>query len=100
MSIRQNNSKHNKNERTSKTNRQERHSRSYYNFIVHLRSILHHLFYPTHLMKTLKAQFKDEAGIYTMTWSYNPDIWQVRDLILHECYKSNSKLVNIISNEK
>jgi len=51
-------------------------------------------------MKTLKAQFKDEAGIYTMTWSYNPDIWQVRDLILHECYKSNSKLVNIISNEK
>lgn len=51
-------------------------------------------------MKTLKAQFKDEAGIYTMTWSYNPELWQVRDLILHECNKSNSKLVNILSNEK
>lgn len=51
-------------------------------------------------MSILKAQFEDSAGIYTMTWSYNPELWQVRDLISHECHKSNSKLVNIISNEK
>jgi hypothetical protein len=51
-------------------------------------------------MSILKAQFQDSAGIYTMTWSYNPELWQARDLISHECHKSNSKLVNIISNEK
>ena len=51
-------------------------------------------------MKVLKAEFKDKAGTYTMTWSYNAELWQVKDLIQHECHKSNSKLVNIISNEK
>jgi hypothetical protein len=51
-------------------------------------------------MKVLKAEFQDDAGIYTMTWSYNAELWEVKDLIQSECYKSNSKLVNIISNEK
>jgi hypothetical protein len=51
-------------------------------------------------MKVLKAQFQDKAGIYTMTWSYNSELWGVRDLIQHECQKSNSKLINILSNEK
>lgn len=49
-------------------------------------------------MKILKAQFKDEAGIYTMTWSYNPDLWEVKDLLAHECSKSNSQLIKILSN--
>lgn len=51
-------------------------------------------------MRVLKAEFQDKAGTYTMTWSYNSDLWGVRDLIQHECYKSNSKLINILSNEK
>lgn len=51
-------------------------------------------------MCTLKAQFKDDAGFYTMSWSFDPELWSVRDLISHECYKSNSKLVKILSNEK
>lgn len=51
-------------------------------------------------MSILKAQFEDSAGLYTMSWSFNPELWSVRDLILHECHKSNSKLVTIISNEK
>jgi len=51
-------------------------------------------------MLVLKAQFKDKAGFYTMTWSYNSDLWQAKDLLAHEQKKSNSKLVNIISNEK
>jgi hypothetical protein len=51
-------------------------------------------------MTILKAQFQDESGIYTMTWSYNPEQWQARDIISHECKKSNSKLLKIISNEK
>lgn len=51
-------------------------------------------------MLVLKAQFQDKAGLYTMTWSYNSELWSVRDLIQTECKISNSKLVNIISNEK
>ena len=51
-------------------------------------------------MSILKAQFQDSAGLYIMTWSFNSELWSVRDLILHECHKSNSKLVTIISNEK
>ena len=51
-------------------------------------------------MKILKAQFKDEAGFYTMIWSYNPDLWEVKDLLAHECKKEKSKLVKIISNGK
>lgn len=51
-------------------------------------------------MKTLKAQFKDTAGLYTMTFYYNAALWEVKDLVQSECSKSDSKLVNIISNEK
>jgi len=51
-------------------------------------------------MQILKAQFQDDAGLYTMTWSYNAELWSVKDLIQSECFKSNSKLVNIISNGK
>jgi len=51
-------------------------------------------------MKTLKAKFQDEAGFYTMIFSFNPDLWEVKDILAHECKKSNSKLINIISHEK
>jgi hypothetical protein len=48
-------------------------------------------------MKTIKAQFKDDAGYYTMTWSYNPQLWEVKDLIKNETSKSKSKFVQILS---
>lgn len=51
-------------------------------------------------MKTLKAKFQDKAGFYTMIWSFNPDMWEVKDLLAHECKKSNSKLIEILSYEK
>ena len=51
-------------------------------------------------MKTLKAEFQDNAGFYTMTWSYDSELWQARDIISHECHKSNSRLIKIISHEK
>jgi len=51
-------------------------------------------------MKTLKAEFQDKAGRYTMTFYYNAELWEVKDLVQNECSKSNSKLVNIIANEK
>jgi len=51
-------------------------------------------------MLVLKAQFKDKAGYYTMIWSYNPALWEAKDLLAHECKKEKSKLVKIISNEK
>jgi hypothetical protein len=51
-------------------------------------------------MLVLKAQFQDKAGLYTMTWSYNPSLWEAKDLLAHEQKKSKSKLVKIISNEK
>jgi hypothetical protein len=51
-------------------------------------------------MLVLKAQFKDKAGVYNMTWSYNPESKSSKDLIQTECKKYNSKLVNIILNEK
>jgi hypothetical protein len=51
-------------------------------------------------MIVLKAKFKDEAGYYTMIFSYNPDLWSAKDLLAHECSKSNSQLIKIISNEK
>ncbi len=47
-------------------------------------------------MKTLKAQFKDDAGYYTMTWSYNPELWEAKDLISHECKKCKSKFIQIL----
>jgi hypothetical protein len=48
-------------------------------------------------MKTIKAQFKDEAGYYTMTWSFNPELWQVKDIISHECKISNSTFIKFIN---
>lgn len=47
-------------------------------------------------MKVIKAQFKDEAGYYTMIWSFNPDLWQVRDIIKNECKISNSTFIKFI----
>jgi hypothetical protein len=51
-------------------------------------------------MKTLKAKFQDEAGFYTMIFSFNPELWEVKDILAHECKKSNSKLIEILSYEK
>ena len=47
-------------------------------------------------MLVLKAMFKDEAGYYTMIWSFNPELWEVKDLLAHECKKSNSVLIKIL----
>jgi hypothetical protein len=47
-------------------------------------------------MKVIKAQFKDEAGYYTMTWSFNPELWEVKDIISHECKTSNSTFIKFI----
>jgi hypothetical protein len=47
-------------------------------------------------MKIIKAQFKDEAGYYTMTWSFNPTLWEVKDIIQHECKISNSQFIKFI----
>jgi hypothetical protein len=46
-------------------------------------------------MKILKAKFKDESGYYTMIWSYNPNMWEVKDILANEMIKSNSKLVEL-----
>jgi hypothetical protein len=46
-------------------------------------------------MKVLKAKFKDEAGYYTMIWSYNPNMWEVKDILANEMIKSNSKLIEL-----
>ena len=54
--------------------------------------------YRSRAMIVLKAKFKDEAGFYTMIWSYNPDLWSAKDLLAHECSKSNSQLIEILSN--
>jgi len=48
-------------------------------------------------MKTIKAQFKDEAGYYTMTWSFNHELWTIKDIIQHECKKSNSQFIKFIN---
>ena len=48
-------------------------------------------------MKVIKAQFKDEAGYYTMTWSFNPELWQVRDIIRHECKTSKSTFIKFLN---
>lgn len=50
-------------------------------------------------MQVVKAEFRDEAGTYTMTFSYDPQLWTVAELIAHEMDKSNSKLIRIISND-
>jgi hypothetical protein len=46
-------------------------------------------------MKVLKAKFKDEAGYYTMIWSYNPNMWEVKDILANEMIRSNSKLIEL-----
>jgi hypothetical protein len=51
-------------------------------------------------MLILKAQFKDKAGYYTMTWSYNPELKRAKDFLSNEIKTSNSNLIKIISNEK
>lgn len=48
-------------------------------------------------MKTIKAQFKDEAGYYTMTWSFNHEIWTIKDIIQNECKSSNSQFIKFIN---
>jgi hypothetical protein len=51
-------------------------------------------------MLVLKAKFKDKAGYYTMTWSYNPELKKAKDFLSNEIKINNSNLVKIISNEK
>jgi hypothetical protein len=51
-------------------------------------------------MRVVKAEFKDEAGKYTMTFSFNPDLYTIAEIVAHEMDKSNSKLIRIISNEE
>jgi len=48
-------------------------------------------------MKTIKAQFKDEAGYYTMIWSFNHELYQIKDIIAHECQSSNSLFIKFIN---
>ncbi len=47
-------------------------------------------------MKVIKAQFKDQAGYYTMTWSFNPGLWEVKDIISHECKTNNSTFIKFL----
>jgi len=51
-------------------------------------------------MKIVKAQFKDEAGYYTMTWSFNHELWTIKDIIQHECEKSKSTFIKFLNHEK
>lgn len=51
-------------------------------------------------MKIIKAQFKDQGGIYTMTWSYNPELWDAKDIIQNECKKNRSTFLKFIIDEK
>jgi hypothetical protein len=44
----------------------------------------------------LKAVFRDEAGQYKMTFTYNPELYSIRDIILNECERSKSVLVKIL----
>lgn len=45
----------------------------------------------------IKAQFKDEAGYYTMTFTFNHDIWSIKEIIQHECYKAKSTFIKFIN---
>jgi hypothetical protein len=47
-------------------------------------------------MKVIKAQFKDESGYYTMTWSFDPNLWEIIDIIRNECQVSNAKFIKYI----
>lgn len=48
-------------------------------------------------MKEVKAQFKDQAGYYTMIFSFNPTLWEVKDIIQNECKTSKSKFIKFIN---
>jgi hypothetical protein len=48
-------------------------------------------------MKTIKAQFKDEAGYYTMIFTFNHELWTIKDIISHECKSSNSTFIKFIN---
>jgi hypothetical protein len=50
-------------------------------------------------MKTIKAQFKDEAGYYTMMWYFNHELYQIKDIIAHECLTYNSTFIKFINHE-
>lgn len=47
-------------------------------------------------MKEIKAKFKDEHGFYAMIFSFNPELWEAKDIIQNECQRSNSKFINFI----
>jgi protein-tyrosine phosphatase len=49
------------------------------------------------LMKTIKAQFKDQAGYYTMIFTFNQELWTIKDIIAHECKKENSQFIKFIN---
>ncbi len=51
-------------------------------------------------MKTIKAQFKDEAGYYTMIFTFNHELWTIKDIISHECKTSNSNFIKFINHGK
>jgi len=46
-------------------------------------------------MQIIKASFKDKAGYYTMTWSFDPKLWEVKDLLYNEMIKSDSRLLEV-----
>jgi hypothetical protein len=50
------------------------------------------------VMKTIKAKFQDEAGFYTMTFSFNADLWSISDILKNECQKSNAKFIQFLYN--
>lgn len=45
----------------------------------------------------IKAQFKDDAGFYTMIFTFNHELWTIKDIIQHECSKSNSQFIKYIN---
>lgn len=49
-------------------------------------------------MKVFKAKFQDEAGFYTMTFSFNPDLWSISDILKNECQKSKAKFIQFLYN--
>ena len=49
-------------------------------------------------MKEFKAKFQDEAGFYTMTFSFNADLWSISDILKNECQKSNAKFIQFLYN--
>jgi hypothetical protein len=48
-------------------------------------------------MKEIKAKFKDEHGFYTMTFTFNPILWEIKDIIQNECKKSKSRFIQFIT---